>query len=792
MEDHEELSTPWEADVSASTTAPPGGFFSADRHHARLAQSGWGENGGVKEAWNASEAMVFESIVTESTDEAMIEARALLTHWMSNAETKNSAGDDASTTFRTRLREADANDLEERLCAATQRGQIREIVQDAVQDGVVKSVHIDTTRLHPDSRTTIAARQALARERRESTRRIRAEELEAKAALKQQKLVEGLQRKTVGRTRARGSGVLGEDSWKMDLAVRAARAAIEGEMERKKALRLGKQHKGLRQCRESVVDEEYRRILEDEAYGRYDNIEPSKLPTTTSAQQTTKVPHPVSPSEAFDRALKFEEDKKEKLQRERRLEFIEAGYQSAEKMYAIWRLKTLQARISAWKNAVLQEKEVLDRFQKMETRKLDVAAMAPGSKVPTVTAVGTCSVFINKSYHTDAFTCRAAAELAQQLKRAQETALQALRFQRATILSKVFVGWMGWARTEREERKLRVRHEQRAARMKEMLAKLEEKQKIEARQQELEALEAKRALEERTARDVQLITEMELRQKERQERRQALAATRAAAEQARVEEAHMAELAAAAASQAEKQALRDERKRLEAAAEATRARQQAIRDAVEGFRGKWIMKMTLKAWCDRRTHDTVLATRMWEARWMKVWVRAWRAREQNREDNACAVWKARTHKDVWKNWITNRELHRKSERAAQSLSRYNFLRSVLRVWRSTFSVASGHRIARDAVMCERADVLARKLVPKRVIRTWREFVAEEKERKWRELRKQMLRDRVKEMLQYSSFGSKLEIETIRGQDPVEEDAEQYDALLPAASYSSLAIASAAE
>lgn len=85
-------------------------------------------------------------------------------------------------------------------------------------------------------------------------------------------------------------------------------------------------------------------------------------------------------------------------------------------------------------------------------------------------------------------------------------------------------------------------------------------------------------------------------------------------------------------------------------------------------------------------------------------------------------------------------------------------------WKLNFQIKKPTRIRYERNQCEKADNLAKRLVPKRCIREWRRFVIEKKEEQWREFRKDCLRKSVKNLLVNSSFEQHLQTATLSFQD----------------------------
>ncbi|KAI8908262.1 hypothetical protein DFJ77DRAFT_474430 [Powellomyces hirtus] len=855
----------WTDHTSSSSSTSASTFFSAERHHARLAAGSTTSPPGLLSPSTplsshptASEALVFSTMVAESTDEVMMEARALLTHWMSQAadlnetETENDSGrggghDDASVHIRARLlkRDLEDEDLEMRLCAATQRGEVRDIVADAIDMGCQKSSHLDKSHGSADPRVSMRARQVLARERRESARRVLAEELARKMAAKQVKAVEGL----AGRARTRTA-----PASKMECAVRAARDLIETELARKREVRLGNAQRGARSVRASLVDEEYARlrtanhsnaVTPAPATHLDSTLPPSINPRTTSPDNAPSTPLP--PPAAISRleevsshicaATREEESRREDETRraaaadaqvERIAEIkrsrLEVGRARAETLFVLWRRKILKAHIAAWFRLVCEQREAATRFQvPRQWRTLNQAWQS------------WCRARRGRESE------RIAAEESRRLQHIRTTTLRATRFRRARVLSRVFVAWTAWVETERESRRTRVQHEERAARMKQVLAKLalKARQEAEAEERRLKEVEKqaakvktknqaaaaaatpavaevvgvpnepnvvpgeeqeKEAEEEkgegaikvpapllavpprppangrsksrgpvRTARDLKLISEMEQRQKERQARRAALQEAKASAAAAAAESAARMEQQQQAAAAAEKERLRAERLALEAAHEAARTARAERVGRVQAFRAKWMLRGAVRAWKRVVDGDVGRAKVVWMGRWVRVWRKEWEGRCAERERKAGDMWMRNTVGWVWSVWRHTCANHQARHVAACLHHTQGSQRDWMREWRDRYGHASHRRIAREAANAARADALAQRLVPKRFMRRWRAYVANEKEQKWREYRKQVLRERVKEILHDSPFEAKLAVETITGQEWLEEE-----------------------
>ncbi|KAJ3112819.1 hypothetical protein HK100_002210 [Physocladia obscura] len=95
---------------------------------------------------------------------------------------------------------------------------------------------------------------------------------------------------------------------------------------------------------------------------------------------------------------------------------------------------------------------------------------------------------------------------------------------------------------------------------------------------------------------------------------------------------------------------------------------------------------------------------------------------------------------------------------AENLYHRNLKIGIFSDWRNTLKFAILGRLQREREKELKADLLAKKLVPRRFISRWKENVTNIKQERWREWRRQQLRDRIKEILVCSSFDEKLKIE----------------------------------
>ncbi|KAI8823527.1 uncharacterized protein EV422DRAFT_618381 [Fimicolochytrium jonesii] len=806
-----------------------------------------------RSAWNATESLALENMVMENTNDVMVEARALLEHWVTSAasvDSRLSVNADASASIRGKITyggdggvtyddaAARAANLEQQLCAATEGRQVRAIVQEAVRDGCVKSIGVSPqSHKHPDDpRAALQERQDLVRERREKQRQQKVLEVERKLADKQSKMLHRMQTKGIERLRNKDIAPIPPapkekcERWKMEIAVRAARVALEetlGEKLRPKSRARRRDEEGMEKMSLALVDD---LLANDDAATRAPNASTANTSRTHPARSRKEngdhtLIHQKHSAHNIPNEVENSEEKKRQEMKQKRLEY---GRWRADELYSLKRLKMLKTFLAAWCQLVVDHQRSFQQCQIVRRWRL-LNGMWQAWKAARRARV-----------HK-----RAAEEFARQLKHAQETATMAANFHASRQKSKAFLAWAAWARMEKEARTLRRQHEERAKQMKELLLKVEKRRKLEAEVEQKrvetvvadlksmaegagrnearvvadgaaemgtpvvdEAVQTEAALNSasdrpveddaasitetghahtvakprpiakpalkprlpiRSVKDQQMIDAMEARHATRRLKREQLALAR---------EAHAAEQAAARAAaeaetlrqaEAEKERARAERKALEEAAAARKAQIEAVNDMIRRFRERWCVRGVWRAWVGLREEGVRCADGMWQKRWVKRWRERWEARVKERWERACKLHRGRCVADMWRRWKMTRSARMESTQLAIKQSLVSAEQRGFQRWRDAFHIARKRRIAAEQAAYAKADNMAQRLVPKRYMRMWRAYVAGEKEQKWREYRKEVLRSRVKEILAHSRFEATLETETIAAQDPHEGD-----------------------
>ncbi|KAJ3219848.1 hypothetical protein HDU67_009036 [Dinochytrium kinnereticum] len=102
--------------------------------------------------------------------------------------------------------------------------------------------------------------------------------------------------------------------------------------------------------------------------------------------------------------------------------------------------------------------------------------------------------------------------------------------------------------------------------------------------------------------------------------------------------------------------------------------------------------------------------------------------------------------------------HEAMEGAATRISRQKLLKLAFRDWRYKTKTTIVERLRKERVQEIRADAFAAKCVPRRYLHLWIRYVAIVKDERWKEYRKQQLRNRVKELLEASPFEEALKHE----------------------------------
>ncbi|KAI8995063.1 hypothetical protein BC832DRAFT_596186 [Gaertneriomyces semiglobifer] len=783
-------------------------MFSAERHFARLEAA---ETDGLQEAldemnsgiggiaspklrtaWSATEALQFENIVLQNTDNTIIEARALLNQWIVDSPLDGTA-DDMSKQIISDIRHSESD-------PANGYHSLREAVEDAFAGGRGKACQSSLPRYD--------TRHEKVKQRRELMHQHQVRELEERLSQKRERRATALQH-----TMAVHNAVTKRyerQRLNREAAILAAAAKAKERMFAQRSAKLQTQPKQIMDEQNGESSEpDGHRFLDGGTAGVNDDLseEPSEEAVTTNTS------NPLDQQRSETEASKCKA--------------LTAAREKAENMWNIKKLQALRRLWTAWLGHATAGKSARERFQLLRYWRLKNRVWR------------TWRTAQRRREHD-----RELQEAEARLRMEQAANIKALRHWRACLLSKSFLAWTCFVRKEAEDRALRRKHEERARRMQEFLAQVatlqleEEAQPIPSRApppedaiknkstekvvddempavaaptseavsprvrdndlDDLKALNRKgasggntrhsdrppvlnggtrgttsttRNKPLRTPQDEKLIRQMEQREAERKERRRLLEERKRRREQEIQERREREAREKEEAEERERKRLVEARKELEravaAAEEAKRRRREQVRQLADAFVKKRLQQLILFRWMEsvqqqkacRRKADCQRAKSVFH-----IWLRhtATKLEKQNTE---ASMWRTqrmlRGSWDVWKKYTSL--LH---AREAETIRHWQVRvkRALWRTWVAHYQRVRTARLIKERHDELKADALARRVIPRRCLRIWREYVAAEKEAKWRQFRKEVLRNRVKELLHHSSFETSLQHETIIGQE----------------------------
>ncbi|KAJ3416610.1 hypothetical protein HDV05_000892 [Chytridiales sp. JEL 0842] len=324
--------------------------------------------------------------------------------------TASTSDDDASN-----LLDFNSNPLRPNPSSKRIRDPIHDLITSTVQDSIMSSTSKDSSHFAKvkDPQLLMSARQALARQRRQEQERQRRLEIENKIREKQERLK--TEEKVEERRR---KDVVGK--WEVEVGVKMLRMEVE-DMKR-----------GIMEIRPHILS--------------------SKVDLTKSREEcveekvTTTVAEPKPPIE--------EEHIPQKRTSKPRPS--PASLLKAEELYQFHRLRTLRPIFSTWVQLQTQTQLRLQSFCKLRAWKT------------------TSSLFLRWTSNKSKRECKREAErIEKELKRDRDSNLKAERHFKKTLVSKVFLGWWGWAKMEAEEKILRRQHQERSKRIREFISNLE-------------------------------------------------------------------------------------------------------------------------------------------------------------------------------------------------------------------------------------------------------------------------------------------------------------------------------
>ncbi|KAI9362417.1 hypothetical protein DFJ73DRAFT_812268, partial [Zopfochytrium polystomum] len=742
-----------EADYVPSLSSVSGlPLFSAERHMARSkvaeeASRNARASNNTEDVWKATTALQFGNLVMDNEDEVVVEARSLLQNWIDNC---GAVADDASSSV---FHAMAANQL-----SAAVFQDVRELVSDAVNSNdAIRAGLWDSRIFGTISNPGIGA----------------------------SKLERDLRRRDLEATRERDSARM---QLQREIELRATKLELEKAYEQKRQLEAKKAEIATQRMKREIIDAES--------------------------------------AKAAVAAKKADEERKRKIAR---------GTERANALYDMKQLKLLKAsRRKIKRDAAIKNWRTLNRLWTCWNRA--------------------------KTFREGH---RQAAEIARRLQREQELELRAMRHHKFSKLSRCFLSWLSYMRSEAEQRRVRAQHEKRKKKMEDFLDSLrirqQEKQREEILRQE-ELLRCARALERdpgenvtcnvnighsksppqsssqsdaasslpmKPPKELKISTSAETRRHDKDTRPQPSSLDPGPNIEIKTETTLIAPVTPVRRSQkfapkvARKvlpaQSSRDrrlvegiERRRLD---EEARIRQEEderhryLQEKLEQKRleqevrenqrlvveGSLSTKQALEAKEKERLHllhlrkkadswyryillrriglhpwKVYLALCAEEARaaaelHLKMTVRSvyriWMSKVQSRQCAIEAKAVEYSHnlqiRRFFKEWTQNFTRMSASVESASALDHKHCLERMLKKWKwkAKESIMNRMRLEREKELL--ADSFAARYIPRRFLRKWRQNVLDAKEDRWKEFRKQQLRERIKELLTDSRFESEL-------------------------------------
>ncbi|KAJ3242473.1 hypothetical protein HDU81_003180 [Chytriomyces hyalinus] len=262
------------------------------------------------------------------------------------------------------------------------------------------------------------------------------------------------------------------------------------------------------------------------------------------------------------------------------------------------------------------------------------------------------------------------------------------------------------------------------------------------KQREVERLERKNAAEEkRKAREAEIRAEKEAVE---QQKRDAEEAERKRFMSQKLEKRRLAKLA-------EDEKLKEKEKRLLSLAKANAHNQKRL-TKTQGIL-PWKILVTL------HKQDEQLAVtfrQKWDMRDpLLQWRRKLELKRQQREHAAKCLYDQKQALNAWNVFRSRFIAQTELEKKAALFNDHQLRKQVLGSWRQKTKESIFDKLQAEREKEIAADKLAMRLMPKRILRKWFAITREIKEERWREWRRQQLRSRIKEMLSASTFEEKL-------------------------------------
>ncbi|TPX33445.1 hypothetical protein SmJEL517_g03656 [Synchytrium microbalum] len=753
------LSTDY-GDVLVDST-PISRFFNGERAERRERES---VNDGVVDfnGVGPTERIQFEGLVAANTDDVTVEARSLLNQWM------NSPGLGVTDDLTDGILGSGsaAPDLIQRLGRAQARHQARDAINDVAgrRTKITDEVLAPWTERNDD-------RHDLARERREVMTMQRRSEMMRKIDDKRAKAAE-----------------------------ERVRRDAEQEKTRREIERVRIQKDMAERIRKETMDRTTRRVEEHIAVDERRKVAASQR-AKDRAEHEEEVRRVVdlkfSQIEAKGKTER-EKDEKRKAAREQRAA-------KADEMFTLQKLKSLKRHFSGWKDLCLCGQYEMAKLQVVwRWRRINE------------------SLSRWKAAVRHRVSKREAERVERELKRQQQLIMRAVKHDRLTALNKALLAWQIGSKLSREETETARRHAERAKKMQQLLSKMQNdhnsldpddqmasnnveapslshftsshdtaesgipslpvaakqhgystttpSQPVSGRSSpsRMSYSSSRKSQAVRTAKDLQLLAQMEQREVERKHRREALEDLKRQREaevkqkqmedEKRKQDAVLEEKRRAVEQKREEKRLAQLAEEQKAAAKVKMASllAQASRHhsmALLKYRGifpwkKFIANLqVLKEQAD--TFTTIQALRLP----FKMWLFALEARRRQREDAATRFRDTTLLKLVMQEWKSSVASQQDLLVHAQAMSSKGLLQQFFVCWKEELVAKQNERQRIDEEMQTKADAFVKQCLPRRYFGEWRQGVVKSKEKKWRQYRRTVLLDRAKELLIHSKLSN---------------------------------------
>ncbi|KAJ3398269.1 hypothetical protein CcCBS67573_g08122 [Chytriomyces confervae] len=752
----------------SSVTGKP--LFSGDRYEARRSIEP-----SVTEAQSEFriDAMAFETLVAENSDDVMIEARSLLRQWIENEPV--SIDDDVSSRVSMREPEALVGHLmltdEE---TSTMRRRLHEIVgceQPTTQKTV--STMLPKPAASQTRRTSMDTRQSLAKHRRELAELQRLSNLETKIDLRHHSIRQNDSERISSENTCHRM-----EKWESEVTRKAEekeskmlidRDRIQTRKERESLLEAKKEQKRLEDQAKYDAELARRKYEEKERKRSIGLAKAEEFVARSSNGQENESPecHGIAGMEVIESHLgRMEDCSKEKrgAKAEQLAAAMKKNHENQVKADRHFRITTISKVYLAWHTwhkIEMENKKLLQRHQERSQKMKDFLVALekdvcearrekkcePSSTAPTIISPSDIS---RSTQQSTPLAKEVSCESSPSLLKIRRTKLKEISFKSEanpqvikpdlTAPHHVTTHPVAPAAEQTTPLKETV---QSLAPKKAKIKSLKPPDILEQmKQRESERLERKNAAEEkRKAREAEIRAEKEAVE---QQKRDAEEAERKRFMNQKLEERRLAKLA-------EDEKLKEKEKRLLSLAKANAHNQKRLAKA-QGIL-PWKILVTL------HKQDEQLAAnfrRKWDMRDpLLQWRRKLDIKWQKTEHAAKCLYDQKQTVNMWTIFRSRFTAQTELKKTAVLFSDHQRRKQVLGSWRQKTKESIFGRLQAEREKEIAADKLAMRLMPKRILRKWFAITREIKEERWREWRRQQLRSRIKEMLSASTFEEKL-------------------------------------